>query len=184
MHMNRLRLDHILRSARKVTGVERFVLIGSAAVLAWREMVPRGMVMTREADLFPYEVDNAEQVSDELDGVLGQGSMFDETFGYYCDGVSEQTAILPTDWLERSMEYSSPSTEGAIAIVPSPDDIALAKLCAWREKDREWLMVANSHGIISVPRMKSLLPMMPERSPDTTELERRLIAVEGQFRLY
>lgn len=184
MHMDRPRLDHILRSARKVTGLERFVLIGSAAVLAWREMVPPEMVMSREADLFPFEVDNAEQVSDELDGVLGQGSMFDETFGYYCDGVSEQTAILPTDWLKRSMEYASPSTEGTIAVVPSPDDIALAKLCAWREKDREWLIVANSHGIISLPRMKSLLPMMPDRAPAMAELKRRIMDLGGQFRHY
>lgn len=181
--MNRPSLDHILRSARKVTGLDRFVLIGSAAILAWRDLVPPRMVMSREADLFAFEVDNVDEVADELEGVLGQGSIFDETFGYYCDGVGEQTAVLPTDWLVRSKEYSSPATEGAIAIVPSPNDIALAKLCAWREKDRDWLIVAQSHGIISIVGMKALLLMMPERAPKIAELERRLGMIEGQFRL-
>ena len=94
----RANLDHILRSARTVTGLDRFVLIGSAAILAWETLVPPQMLMTREADLFAYEADDPDRVADGVDAAIGQGSAFDATFGYYCDGVGEQTAIMPVDW--------------------------------------------------------------------------------------
>lgn len=81
-------VDHILRAAGAATGQSRFVLVGSAAIFAWRAVVPSEMAMTREADLFAYDVDRdtAERISDTLDGVLGQSSQFDEAYGYYCDG--------------------------------------------------------------------------------------------------
>jgi hypothetical protein len=183
MTLGRSDLDHILRSARGVTGLDRFVLIGSAAILAWRAIVPPGMLMTREADLFAYEADDPDQVADELEGAIGQGSNFDATFGYYCDGVSEQTAVMPTDWAVRSKEYSTENTKGAIAVVPSPNDIALAKLCAWREKDQDWLSIAYGHRIIDPDAMSSLLDRMPERAPSRQELERRVGIVRANPRL-
>lgn len=93
--------------------------------------------MTREVDLFAYDVDSAtaERIALEIDGSLGQASQFDETDGYYCDEVGRDTAILPTDWELRAKEYVSPASDGVTAIAPHLDDIALAKLCAGREKD-------------------------------------------------
>lgn len=176
----RANLDHILRSARTVTGLDRFVLIGSAAILAWETLVPPQMLMTREADLFAYEADDPDRVADELDGAIGQGSAFDATFGYYCDGVGEQTAIMPVDWQARSKEYSTPATEGAIAVVPSPDDIAIAKLCAWRDKDKAWLAVAAGHRIIDLDAMHRLLSRLPARAPAPEELQRRMEVVRAE----
>lgn len=180
--LERANLDHILRSARRVTGLDRFVLIGSAAILAWRTIVPPLMLMTREADLFAFEAEDPDRIADDLDGAIGQGSAFDTTFGYYCDGVGEHTAVLPTDWQARCKEYSSPATEGVIAVVPSPDDIAMAKLCAWREKDRDWLAVASGHQIINLDAMRALLNRMPERAPPLAELQRRIDVVESERR--
>lgn len=180
MILRRSNLDHILRSARSVTGLDRFVLIGSAAILAWEAIVPPRMLMTREADLFAYEAEDPDQVADELEGAIGQDSNFDATFGYYCDGVGEQTAIMPADWRLRSKEYSTENTQGAVAIVPSPNDIALAKLCAWRDKDRDWLSIAHGHRIIDLDTMVSLLDRMPERAPSRQELERRIEIVRAR----
>jgi hypothetical protein len=158
------------------------VLVGSAAIFAWRTIVPPEMTMTREADLFAYDVDpdTAERISDLIDGALGHSSYFDETHGYYCDGVGPDTAILPTDWELRAKEYSSAGTNGVVAIVPHPNDIALAKLCAGREKDMLWLRSAVGNAIIEPAKMREGLAKLPEgRAPDRQVLEQRLASIES-----
>jgi hypothetical protein len=133
------KVEHILRAAGDATGHNSFVVIGSAAIFLWKEDVPDDMAMSREADLFAAGVDAEEvdRISNELDAILGQASSFDDTYGYYCDGVGQETAILPSDWRARAKTYSSPATGGVTALVPHPNDLALAKLCAGREKDME-----------------------------------------------
>jgi hypothetical protein len=175
-------VDHILRAAGAATGQRRFVLVGSAAIFAWRAMVPPEMTMTREADLFAYDVDRdtAERISDMIDGALGHSSHFDETYGYYCDGVGPDTAILPSDWELRAKEYSSAGTDGVVAIVPHPNDIALAKLCAGREKDMTWLRAAVRHAIVEPGEMRERLAQLPEgRAPERRTLEQRLVSIES-----
>jgi len=175
-------VDHILRAAGEATGQTHFVLIGSAAILAWQSVVPTDMAQTREADLFAYDVDpqTAERIADEIDGVLGHSSQFDDTYGYYCDGVGPDTAILPVDWLSRSKHYSSPSTGGVTAIVPHPNDIAVAKLCAGREKDVSWLRAAIRHAIVDPAAMRANLARLPDdgRAPSLIVLQARLEVVE------
>ena len=108
--------------------------------------------MSREADLFAFDVpeEEARQIADELDGSLGQQSQFDATFGYYVDGVEPATAILPHGWRTRSMSYATAGTGSVTAIVPHPDDIALSKLCAGREKDLDWVVAGRAAGIIDL----------------------------------
>jgi len=51
----------------------------------------------------------------------------------------------------------------------------VAKLCAWREKDREWLRVAFQAGVADATRVAALLRAeLPETAPAAEELERRL----------
>lgn len=167
--MDRRALDHLLRAAGDLTGHKRFVLVGSNAIFAWRQDVPGPMARSREADLFAADVseDEAERISDLLENI-GHLSMFDDQHGYYVDGVGPHTAVLPTDWRERSKQYSSTATNGVVAIVPHPEDIALSKLCAGREKDREWVVAAHGAGLIDLERIASRVPKLPDR----TEAER------------
>jgi hypothetical protein len=105
--MERPNLDHLLRAAGDATGQKIFVLVGSAAIFAWRRVVPAHMAMSREADLFAFDVSerDAERIADELDGDLGQQSQFDETHGYCVDGVEPKTVVLPEDWRDRSKTH-------------------------------------------------------------------------------
>lgn len=175
--MRRDKVDHILRSAGTITGLSEFVLIGSAAIFAWRDVVPDELAMSRDIDLFAYDAPNTDAVSDQLDGAIGYASDFDDQFGYYCDGVGAETAILPNDWRDRARKYQGAQAEGIIAIVPDPNDIGLSKLCAWREKDIEWLRVAARHSIIDPAAMRGRLQQMPDRAGDAAELARRLDAL-------
>jgi hypothetical protein len=86
---------------------------------------------------------------------------------------------MPTDWRARATEHVV-SGGGSVAICPSADDIAVAKLCAWREKDRDWLLVAFQAGIANATRVAALLrTALPETAPAVNELERRLSGLLG-----
>lgn len=109
------------------------------------------MAISREADLFAYGVsaEEAERIADQLEDI-GQLSQFDDTHGYYADGVGPETAVLPRDWRSRSKTYETPATNGVVAIVPHPQDIAASKLYAGRPKDLDWVLEAKRAGYIEL----------------------------------
>lgn len=184
--MGRDKVDHVLRAAGALTHRNRFVLIGAAAIFAWREIVPPELSLTRDVDLFALDVpdDEADSIADELDGSLGQASQFDDTYGYYCDGVGPETAILPTDWRDRAKEYASPNTGGVTALVPHPDDIGLAKLCAGRPKDIDWLAAAARNALVDLDRIEARFGLLPKDRPQTdlATLGQRLQTVRARGR--
>jgi hypothetical protein len=165
--MTREELDHVLRAAGDLTGHKRFVLVGSNAIFAWHESVPEIMARSREADLYASDVsdEEADRISDELENI-GQLSEFDETHGYYVDGVGPHTAVLPVDWRTRSKLYVSAATNGVVAIVPHPEDIALSKLCAGRDKDLDWVGAAHASGLIELGVVAARVEKLPDRTPE------------------
>ncbi|MEJ0077977.1 MAG: hypothetical protein WDO17_21575 [Alphaproteobacteria bacterium] len=98
MIMRRKSIDHILRAAAEVTSNKRFVLVGSAALIARAKHVPLNMMYTPEIDIYAPDADDVGLASELIDGNIGQGSQFHSQFGYYGDGVSPGTAKMPTDW--------------------------------------------------------------------------------------
>jgi len=137
------------------------------------------MTQTAEVDIYAFEALNVEQLSDLIDGSIGQDSRFHSTFGYYADGVSPETSKMPLDWAKRANRYESPECPGVLAILPEENDIALAKLVAWREKDIGWLKDGIAAGVLSLEKMSSRLPSMPaldlgQGMPDRDTLKSRL----------
>jgi hypothetical protein len=109
--MKRSDLEHILRASKGVTGETEFVVIGSQAILGRFPDAPRVLRQSMEADLYPrYRPD----LSDLIEGSLGRYSHFDQTFGYWADGVSPDTATLPEGWEQRLTPVSNENTGGAI----------------------------------------------------------------------
>jgi hypothetical protein len=132
-------IDHILRAAAAITNQSSFVLIGTGAVIATARHIPARLMMTPEIDLY-VEGDDSEMFSDLIDATIGQGSVFHRTFHYYGDGVSPRTAIMPQDWRSRAVTYKT-ADDTVQALCPSADDIAVAKLCAWRVDGSEYATV-------------------------------------------
>jgi hypothetical protein len=188
MIMRKQGIDHILRAAADVTKQKKFVLVGSAAVIARRQHIPLNMMYTPEIDIYAPEADDIELVSEMIDGSIGQGSQFHNEHGYYGDGVSPGTAKMPIDWQERAIEYTGPGCPGVVALVPEENDVALAKLAAWREKDRDWLNEGVRTGVFSLERMASRLGLMPqpnaEGNPPAREvLANRLLSLAAQVNI-
>lgn len=90
--MQRLQLEHIIRAAAGITGADQFVVIGSQAVLGQFPHPPAELLVSIEADLFSLR---SPHHADLIDGSIGEGSPFHQTFGYYAHGVAEETAVLP-----------------------------------------------------------------------------------------
>jgi hypothetical protein len=139
--VNRSALEHLLRAAAAITGEQLFYVVGTAAIVpSLPEGVPVPYVLerSREADLIPAS--NALRSIDLIDGALGQDSIFDGTFGYHADGVEFATvSYAPKDWQQRTIRFSTPATNGAVGMCMEPHDLAIAKLCAGRDKDLEFV---------------------------------------------
>jgi hypothetical protein len=62
-------------------------------------------------DIYPlHRPDSA----DVIDGAIGEGSHFEDAFGYYAQGVGPETAVLPAGWQNRLVRVQSPATRGAV----------------------------------------------------------------------
>jgi hypothetical protein len=167
-------IDHILRAAASLSGHSRFVMVGTGAVIATAKHIPVTMMMTEEIDIYVEDTPDPDWISDLIDASIGRYSQFHRTFGYYGDGVSERTAVMPLDWRQRATEYTT--QDGlATAVCPSAEDIAIAKLCAWRDKDQVWLREAFRAGVAKTSAAEKLLGgELPETAPPKDELLRRM----------
>jgi hypothetical protein len=135
--MNREDLEHLIRAAAEVTGEYEFVIVGSQSVLGPTADAPPELRMSAEADMYPL---NAPEKADRIEGVLGEGSQFHTTFGYYAQAVGPETAVLPEGWrdrlrrvqsqeidpdqLLRNLIASTPGDEGTQRPSPSSDSIS------------------------------------------------------------
>ncbi len=152
--MNRQQLEHILRAAGAITGLNEWVIIGSQAILGSVPDAPDEITISEELDLY---APGDEHASDLIDGSIGERSPFHETFGYYAHGVGAETATLPSRWRDRAVIIRSESTAGVVGICPDPSDLAISKLAAWREKDREFIASVLRHGITTSAEIEERL---------------------------
>ena len=144
--MQRQQLEHIIRAAAGITGAKEFVIVGSQAVLGQFPNAPDELLVSIEADVFSLR-DPAD--SDLIDGSIGEGSPFHQTFGYYAHGVSEETAILPGGWRERLVPVHNQNTGGGTGLCLEVHDLAVSKLIAGREKDMDFLSVLIRHRLVN-----------------------------------
>lgn len=172
-------IAHLVRAVAGVSGHSSFVIIGTGAVIAQLKHVPLDLMRTREIDIYTRGVPDAESISTLIDGTLGEGSPFDETFGYYAHGVGERTACLPDGWEQRAVTFEAPGLAGVVCLCPEVDDIALSKVCAWREKDRSWLEAGINTGVLNLEVMRARhLAISNPHAPKSAEIARRLSSVE------
>ena len=140
--MTRDQLEHLIRAAAVISGDDSIVVIGSQAILGQFPDAPASMRVSTEANLFPL---NHPERADVIDGSIGELSPFHETFGYYAQGVGEETAILPSGWKERLVVIQNDNTRGAQGLCLEVHDLLVAKVLAGRDKDLAFLQDAAEH---------------------------------------
>ena len=160
--MNREQLAHVLRAASEVVDDPDILVIGSQSLLASydEDELPLAATTSMEVDLAYFD-DADDLKADTVDGAIGELSPFHESFGYYAQGVSVRTAVLPNGWRDRVIHWSSNSTGRAHAVFLEPHDCVVAKLIACREKDRAFAQALLQARLIDITTLRSRIDTLP-----------------------
>ena len=156
--MKRPQLEHVIRAAAGITGATEIVVIGSQAVLGQFPDAPADLLVSIEADVFTFR--NPTD-ADLIDGSIGEGSPFHQTFGYYAHGVAEETAVLPAGWKDRLIKVRNANTGNGSGLCLEVHDLAVAKLAAGREKDASFVAGLLRHKRATVSLVESRLRQSP-----------------------
>ena len=178
--MNREDLEHIIRAAATVTNEYEFVIVGSQAILGPIPYPPAEFKMSAEADIYPM---NAEEKSINIEGALGEGSLFHSMNGYYAQGVDSTTATVPDGWKTRITRVQNAATDGKVGYCIDTIDLFLSKAVANRDKDRQFNMALLAHGFvmeINALQMVSLLPVSDNEKKALRARIRRWAKAVGQ----
>jgi hypothetical protein len=143
--MTRLQLEHVIRAAAAIANDPDVVVIGSQAVLGEFPAAPDELLVSMEVDVYPrYHPERSELI----DGSIGEGSPFQNAFGYFAHGIDPSTAVLPAGWEGRLIEIANPNTAGARGWCLEAHDLAIAKHVAGREKDIDYTAAMARHGMV------------------------------------
>jgi hypothetical protein len=156
--MRRDQLEHLVRAAASIVGLADVVVIGSQAILAsfpdWQ--LPDEATRSVEADI---AVDLAlagigaalgeSEMADQIDGAIGEGSLFQQTHGYYAQGVETITAVLPDGWRGRLVPLVCEDAEPkVVGWCLEPNDLWVSKAAASREKDLSFCRAVAVAGLV------------------------------------
>lgn len=163
--MKREQLEHVLRAASTIVGERDVLVIGSQAVLGsiLDEHLPVEATTSIEADLAFFD-DPDDEKADQVDGAIGELSPFHETYGYYAQGVSVTTAILPAGWRDRLIELDTPGTVPARGLCLEPHDCVVSKLAAGRWKDRDFAEALLRDGLVAADVLIERIDLLPDVS--------------------
>jgi hypothetical protein len=156
--MTREELEHIIRASGDVTDQYEFMIVGSQSILGPVPNPEAVFTMSAEADIYPLY---APELADKIEGALGEGSQFHETFGYYAQGVGPQTAVLPDGWLNRVHRVQNAGTNDRVGYCLGVVDLFMSKAAAARDKDRDFCMALLEHGYVKPAAALELVAAMP-----------------------
>jgi hypothetical protein len=110
-----------------------------------------------------------ERLADLIEGVAGEFSPFEELRGFSIDGVDLSTSALPARWRSRLVKVQNANTAAPdgepqyAGWCLDKEDLCVAKLCAFREKDQNF--------VAALPRARRL--RQPQRTAPPQELRHR-----------
>jgi hypothetical protein len=165
--MNRAEFEHVVRAAADIVGDE-IVVVGSQAILAEHPEAPEAMLRSAELAVFPRgEVATA----DVIDGAIGDGSQFHETYGYYAHGIGPEAVVAPAGWMQRLVKVELPAAQRKAGTVVAwcleSHDLVLAKLAAGRPHDYEFVDAAIDAGLVDPTRLRAGIDLLPESHRET-----------------
>jgi hypothetical protein len=133
--------------------------------------------MSIEVDILPIADGNDEtaRLADLIEGVAGEFSPFEELHGFSIDAVDLDTSVLPDGWRDRLVKVQNVNTAP-----PSGDprftgwcldkeDLCVAKLTAFREKDRNFVSALLSAKLVNADEIASRLRTIPQNHTTARE---------------
>lgn len=162
--MIRSQFDHTIRAAGAILATDIVVVIGSQAIHGSIDAEIPEAERSIEVDICALDdLDGAK--ADLIDGSIGELSIFQETFGYYAQGVTPNTAVLPSGWRDRLVTYESPATNGVKALCLEIHDLWLSKAIANREKDRDFCATLLDRELVDRETLLARVDMVKDLDP-------------------
>lgn len=178
--MRRKDLEHLIRAAAAITDQYEIMVVGSQSILGAVPNAPDLLLLSMEADFYPL---HRPDLSDLIDGAIGEGSPFHDRFGYYAQGVGPETATLPFGWEERVVKVQNENTDLKIGYCLDPHDLAASKLAAGREKDWQFVDLMLQHEIVDPATLQARIAMLPVPSAISERLKNWVAAKASRLRL-
>jgi hypothetical protein len=183
--VQRAQMDHIIRAAADITGEREFVIIGSQAILGNDDIdAPPSLLASMEADIYPV---HAPEKATMIDGNLGDGSRFHQTFGYYAHGIGPETARAPVGWQNRLIKVPIEPHRGSkvmpTALFMELHDIVLSKCAAGRERDWDYTREALRFGIVTLEALRPGIPMLPVSKDEQRHIGTMIESLAGAVHL-
>ncbi|BDG61012.1 DUF6036 family nucleotidyltransferase [Caldinitratiruptor microaerophilus] len=176
--MRRDELEHIIRAAGAILGDREVIVLGSQAILGrFPSGLPPEATESMEAYLLPVNDPDGKK-ADLIDGTLGEGSMFHDTFGIYAHGVDETTARLPDGWRDRLIPVENANTMGITGYCLEPHDLLVSKYLAGRPKDLEFCSAVVRAGLVSE---RTLLDRLRRTACTQEEMARVAVTIRRHF---
>lgn len=156
--MTREELEHIIRASAAITDQYEFVIVGSQSILGSVPSPPEVFTASAEADIYPLR---APELAEKIEGAIGEGSQFHQTYGFYAQGVGPETALLPRGWMDRVHRVQSAATNDRVGYCLDLPDLFMSKAAAGRDKDRVFCMALLAHGYVMPAEVLKLVDTMP-----------------------
>ncbi|WP_345536960.1 DUF6036 family nucleotidyltransferase [Variovorax defluvii] len=141
----------MFEEARRLTGHENYVVIGSLSILGTQDEdeLPTEMSMSNDIDCYtkadPARINDAKNA-------LGEGSEFHRANGYFLDPVSPSLPSLPDGWEARMTCIEQDKVRVWFL---DPDDAAVSKYARSQPNDLRWIRSGILSGHISLPKVKA-----------------------------
>lgn len=177
--MQRRNLEHLIRAAAAITDQSEIMVVGSQSILGAVPNAPDLLLQSMEADFYPL---HRPDLSDLIDGAIGEGSPFHDRFGYYAQGVGPETATLPAGWEARVVKVQNENTDLKIGYCLDPHDLAASKLAAGREKDWHFVDLLLQHGIVDPSTLQARIATLPIPAARLEALKHWVSVRESQVR--
>ena len=165
--MTRAELEHAIRAACDVSGDDEVYVFGSQAILGQYPGAPESLRQSAEADIAPV---NAGDMVDVIDANLGELSPFHDALGFYVHGASIEAAVLPIGWEKRAIAVRNENTRNSTGWCVEAHDLAVSKLVAFRDKDRDFVRILLRERLIHPSKLLLRLTRLPKNSRVTPTL--------------
>lgn len=136
-------LMRAVRSIGRHFETDTVFIIGSQAILVGHSASPAILRTSGEIDAYPgnaaeWEARHPDDLaSEEINAWFGADSNFHAIFGFYIDGVDENTAKFPPGWKARAIEKTVMDGEKQIHVIaPCLEDLIVSKLHRLDPKDK------------------------------------------------
>jgi hypothetical protein len=149
------------------------IIVGSQAILGTytEDQLPFYATRSVEIDVLPIADNTGEiaRLADEIEGAAGEFSPFEQLHGFSIDAVDLQTSALPDGWRDRLVKVQNENTAAPsgepqfIGWCLDKEDLCVAKLCALREKDQNFVDALITADLVDPQVIATRLVTVPDR---------------------